>query len=146
MLVPQKDVCCSSLSWSSSKWYHASWCRLNAWKRETHILSTFQFDKIMMPWYDAKRIYPMISFIFSFCVLGKYEKKAKFYLNYTLYSDVIHQCFNIPQIISYQTSCFPNFILYLNLIKMYGNELESSCTVFSQGREIWSILLQSNID
>ena len=86
----------------------------------------------MMPWYDAKRIYPMISFIFSFCVLGKYEKNAK--------------CFNIPQIISYQTSCFPNFILYLNLIKMYGNKLEASCTVFSQGREIWSILLQSNID
>ena len=42
----------------------------------------------------------------------------------------------IPQIISYQTSCFPNFILYLNLIKMYGNKLEASCTVFSQGREI----------
>ena len=74
----------------------------------------------------------MISFIFSFCVLGKYEKRQ----NYTPYSDVIHQCFNIPQIISYQTSCFPNFILYLNLIKMYGNELESSGTVFSQGREI----------
>ena len=61
VLAPQKDVCCSSLSSSSSKWYHASWCRLKAWKRETHILSTFQLDKIMMHWYDAKWIY--LSFI-----------------------------------------------------------------------------------